>query len=666
MLIDLNTLTRELPALDGVSVDRLCESLAALGFPVDDVKVLDGSVVLDVDVTSNRGDAQSHRGIARDLAAKLDMQLSPMPYVSLVEGEPLLSIKLEALEVVPVYSAALLNMDPSSNFVPDAVKAFLASVNIGTKGLSAVDASNEVLHLYGQPTHVFDADLIQGDIAVRWAKNEESIVTIDMLKHKLTSKDLIIADGIGPIAMAGLIGGNRTKVSATTRRLLLESAFFDSSTVQAMSYRHGLHTDASQRFGRGADPHFAVMARNLLVKRLQDWAGASLQSAWMLGSIPLGTNVVYMPWTLLDRVAGYDIARWDAVSLLKRLGCSVVSEQNDGLTVKAPSWRHDLLIAADLVEEILRLKGYEEIPSVLPQLYSAPVELAPDYVKRRNLASRLADLGFFQTVTMSFVGPRESASCRNDVVGDSSEFRTLQNPLSENYSVMRNSLLPDLVRVVKLNLEHGLKEARFFEIAPVFEANFDKSIAEIWTLGIVWSGESGGNDPLSSVRDISKAEGKSFLIGILKTLGVTDAVIQSFDNWQILDSKGGFNRCLGWQFEIPISLIPNKDWRIIPKFVPFSKFPTMERDLSLIVDLNQSYHSLRNVIVAAMNNIGAPLHDLKCIDVFRHKSLPYGRQAWLLRLYFQSVDHTLTKEEVDSWMDLVLATVKPLGAELRG
>ena len=666
MLINLNTVLNELPALKDISVDKLCEDLAALGFPVDEVKACNGSTVLDIDVTPNRGDAQSHYGIARDLAAKLGMQLRSVPRPSVVEGEPALFVRLEALGVAPVYSTAVLEVEPINNdVVPETVKALLSSLNVSVKGLPAVDASNEILHLYGQPTHAFDADLVQGDISVRWARDGESLVTMDMVERRLTDKDLIIADSVGPISMAGLIGGNSTKVSATTRRLMLESAFFDPRTVRAMSYRHDLHTDASQRFGRGVDPEFAIVARDLLVCRLQDWAGARLQSAWTVGNVPLAANTIHMPWTLLDLVVGYRIDRFEVVYLLQLLGCIVYS-YSDKLIVKTPSWRHDLNIAVDLVEEILRLKGYETIPLVIPQLHSAPVQFASDYIKRRSLTSRLASLGFFQTVTMSFVGSGESCDSEKEETSNRSELRTLKNPLSENYSVMRESLLPDLVRVAKLNLERGVKEVRFFEIAPVFKTCCDKSIEEIWTLGIVWGGESGGNDPLSKVRDIGKVDGKSFLIGILKSIGVTDASMLGFDNWQMFGYKDGFKKRLGWQFEIPIYLIPNKDDRVIPKFVPFSRLPIMERDLSLIVSLDQSYNTLRNAVVNAMNDVGAPLHDLRCVDVFRHKSLPHGRQAWLFRLCFQAVDHTLTKEEVDSWMDLALATVKSFGAELRG
>ena len=171
---------------------------------------------------------------------------------------------------------------------------------------------------------------------------------------------------------------------------------------------------------------------------------------------------------MLDRVAGYPIEHGAAAAYLRRLGCTVREDQ-DGLRVQPPTWRHDLTLPDDLAEEVLRLNGYEAIPSVLPPLDCDPVALAPDYLKRRRLALRLANLGFFQTVTLGFVDPLEDKEGHS--LGDRPELRTLKNPLGEDYSLMRGTLLRDLARVAQLNLERGAKEVRLFEIAPVFEAH---------------------------------------------------------------------------------------------------------------------------------------------------------------------------------------------------
>jgi phenylalanyl-tRNA synthetase beta chain len=427
-----------------------------------------------------------------------------------------------------------------------------------------------------------------------------------------------------------------------------------------MAHRHGLHTDASQRFGRGADPQFARVGRDLLAQRLQAWSGARLQSAWAVGSLPAAGTEIRLPWAMLDRVAGYPIEHGAAVTYLRRLGCAV-REEGEGLSVLAPSWRHDLTLPDDLAEEVLRLNGYENIPSVLPPLDSAPVALAPDYLKRRKLALRLANLGFFQTVTYGFVDPLEDKEGHS--IGDRPELRTLRNPLGEDYSLMRGTLLRDLAAAAQLNLERGAKEVRLFEIAPVFAAHPGQPMTETWSLGLVWGGAVGGEDPLSPVRMIGKPEGQSFLIGVLKSIGVPDAAIRDFKRWQLASWETGAKEPAGWQFEIPLAEIPDEAERIIPKFTPFSRYPVVERDLSLLVDLAQPYDALRDAVAAAL--AAAPLQELKCVDVFRHKSLPKGRQAWLMRLRFQAADRTLTGEAVDGWMAKALDAAKTLGAELR-
>jgi len=662
MLIAIDALCEELTGLAGTAIPELCELLAGLGFPVDGVDASGTSPVLDLDVTANRGDAQSHRGVARDLAAKLGAALKPLEHRPLPMGEALVPIRLEAGAAGPYYSTAVLELAGQGS-TPEPVRRFLAAMGSTAKGLPAVDASNELLHRFGHPTHAFDADLIQGAVRVRWAREGERIVTLDGVERRLTPKDLLIADDAGPIGMAGLMGGDTTKVSAGTRRVLLESAWFDPRTIRAMAHRHGLHTDASQRFGRGADPAFAPVARDLLAQRLQDWAGARLVSAWAVGDGPAKAGSIDLPWTLLDRVAGFPVDPGDARAILERLGCACRAE-GAGLRVLPPSWRHDLSLPDDLAEEVLRVIGYDAIPTLLPPMDSAPLPLAPDYLKRKRLAVRLANLGFFQTVTLGF-GDAQEARDGHDL-GDHPELRTLRNPLGEDYSVMRGTLLRDLGRVARLNLERGAKEVRFFEIAPVFQAHPGRPMTETWTLGLVWGGVSGGEDPLSRERQLADPEGQSHLIGVLDAIGVPREAVHAFRRWRLAGPEGSARPTAGWQFEIPIDGIPDPGERIIPTFTPFSRFPVVERDLSLLVGLDQPYLALHSALDKAVRQAGAPLQELRCVDVFRHKSLPAGRQAWLLRLRFQAMDRTLTGEEVDAWMANALAAARSLGAELRG
>lgn len=660
MLIELGALKQELPALAGMAVPELCELLAGLGFPVDGVEAVDGTQVLDVDITANRGDAQSHRGIARDLAAKLGAVPAPLVRERPADGEALLPIRLEAGDAAPFYATAVLELGKAQG-TPAAVKAFLAALGAGAKDMPAVDASNELLLRYGHPTHAFDADRLQGFLAVRWARDGETLVTLDGVERTLTPRDLLIADAAGPVALAGLMGGDGTKVTPATRRVLLESAWFDPRTVRAMAHRHGLHTDASQRYGRGADPAMAPVARDLLAQRLRDWAGARLLSAWSVGAMPAPKGPVELPWSMVDRIAGCPVDPGKASDLLRALGCGL-EPMPGGARVLPPTWRHDLALPEDLAEEVLRLLGYDGIPSTLPPLESSPEPLSPEYLKRRKLASRLANLGFFQTVTLGFGDPLEDQEGHD--MGDDPALRALSNPLGEDYSLMRGTLLRDLDKVARLNLEKGARDVRFFEIAPVFEARPGQPLKETWTLGLVWGGEMGGEDPLTPPRKLAGSEGRSRLQGVLDALGVPAAAVASFDRWAFTGWEGGNRVGLGWHFEVPIAAIPDGGERVIPRFEPFSRFPTVERDLSLLVGLDQPYGPLKEAMEAAL--AGAPLQDLRCVDVFRHKNLPPGCQAWLLRLRFQAMDRTLTGDEVETWVLSALAAAQGLGARLRG
>lgn len=645
MRYHLHALRQELPALVDLSLAEVCDLLPALGFPVDGVEDRERDPILELDVTANRGDAQSHRGLARDLAARLCATLAPLPHLPLAEGEALFPIRLEA-EACPIYATAILDLGAAQATPEDAV-ALLAAMGANAKQLAAVDASNELLHRYGHPTHAFDADTLKGALIVRWGREGERLVGLDGVERKLTVEDLVIADEVGPLALAGVMGGDATKVTAATRRVLLESAYFDPRVVRRMAHRHGLHTDASHRFGRGADPAMATVARDLLAARLMAWAGARLAGAWTAGAMPAARPAVGLAQGLLNRIAGEALPLEEAEACLTRLGCRV-TQGRDGLQVQPPTWRHDLAISEDLAEEVLRLRGFDRLGSALPPLEGPPQPLDPGYLQRRRVAARLAQVGFFQTVTYGFVDPDEPA------LGDDPAGRILANPLGQEYSLMRGTLLRSLREAALANLAQGAREVRLFEIAPTHRATAEGPV-EAWTLGLLWAGQAGGDDPLSPVRSLAPEEGRAFLLGVLDDLGALAQPVPLMEDGP-----------LGWMVELPLAALPPVSERIIPPFQPFSRFPRVERDLSLLVDLAQGYRELSEAMTAALRAAAGPVfQDLRCVDVFRHKSLPAGRQAWLMRMRFQAFDRTLTGEEVDAWVVAALEAARAHGAELR-
>lgn len=673
MRYHLHALRQELPALTDLSLAEVCDLLPSLGFPVDGVEDREHDPILELDVTANRGDAQSHRGLARDLAARLGATLAPLPHAPLVEGEALFPIRLEA-EACPIYATAILDLG-SAQATPEDAVALLAAMGANAKQLAAVDASNELLHRYGHPTHAFDADTLKGALIVRWGRAGECLVGLDGVERKLTAEDLVIADEAGPVALAGVMGGDATKVTAATRRVLLESAYFDPRVVRRMAHRHGLHTDASHRFGRGADPAMATVARDLLASRLMAWAGARLVGAWTAGVMPAGRSAVVLAEDLLTRIAGEAIPLEEAEAWLVRLGCRV-TRVGAGLQAEPPTWRHDLAIPEDLAEEVLRLRGFDRLGSALPPLEGPPQPLDPGYLQRRRVAARLAQVGFFQTVTYGFVNPNEGKGFAQK---DDPEGRTLLNPLGQEFSLMRGTLLRSLRDAALTNLARGAQDVRLFEIAPVYRSR-PGGPQEEWMLGLLWAGQVGGEDPLTPVRPMVREEGRSHLIGVLEDLGVSPEKLEGLvrDKWairpvrashidihrddQTLDQDADF----GWMVELPLAALPPVSERIIPSFQPFSRFPRVERDLSLLVDLAQGYRGLAEAMADALRTCAGPIfQDLRCVDVFRHKSLPAGRQAWLMRMRFQAFDRTLTGEEVDGWVATALEAARAHGAELR-
>ncbi|MBL0210176.1 MAG: phenylalanine--tRNA ligase subunit beta [Holophagaceae bacterium] len=640
MLLSVNALQKELPAVSKVPLKDLCDLIASLGFPIDDVAQSGTGPVLDVDITANRGDVMSHRGLARDLAAKLGQDLSPVDLDPLEEGEALVPIRLEA-DACPLYSTAVLTLGAMQT-TPEDVRQFLASLGSNAKDMAAVDASNELLHRYGHPTHAFDADKLRGGIVIRHAAAGEKITTLDGVERTLTEKDLVIADDRGPIALAGLMGGESTKVDLDTRRVLLESAWFEPRVVRAMARRHGLHTDASHRFGRGADPSMARIARDLLAARLKQWAWASLDGAWTEGEEPGPAKPISLTKDLLHRIAGEPLSMEDAALKLQRLGCEVEAN-HVALRALPPSWRHDLALPEDLAEEVLRLRGYDLIPSTLPPVKSDPEPLAAEYQQRQGVARRLACLGFFQTVTLGFISPEADAEFAGTPAGG----RTLGNPLGYEYSILRGSLLSSLKHAAEYNLRQGAREVRLFEIAPTFHSA-PGGPEERSTLGIVWAGETGGLDPLTPKGPVQPAA----LQGILAALGVHGAPAQ------VRVLEGGLLAA-----EVALADLPAASGRVIPPFQGFSRFPSVERDLSLVVPFGLSFGRLAETIQGAL--MGTPLHTLTCVDIYRGKGLPDGHQAWLLRLIFQG-DRTLTGDEVDVWVGSALEAARSLKAELRG
>ena len=623
MRVPLSVLQKEIPGRV-LSLDQVRQYLPMLGFPIENIETHSGDTLLDIETTANRSDVLSMRGLARDLAAKLGTNLGSLPTATMPKGAAGFPIRLDS-PLCSLYAAACVELG-SSRYIPYDTTKFLELMGSSSKELASVDASNECLYRYGQPTHAFDLDTLQGPILVRGAQAGESFTGLDGLTRHLTPQDLVIADQAGPIALAGVIGGDRTKVTSRTRRLLIESALFDPVSVRTTAHRYNLHTEASNRFGRGVDPALVIPIRDLLAHTIAEWTQGQVGSAWEVGAVPKKTSMISMPLALLERMAGRRISPQDAIAHLEHLGASVVSEEGT-LKVTPPSWRHDLTLAEDLVEEILRLEGYEYIESVVPSLEADPLPMPVEYMRRQRLSEQLAHMGFFQTLTLGFHSPSEETTPESEHVG-----RRLSNPLGEDYSILRSSVLPALKNIALHNMRNGQTEVRLFEIAPVYQSQPSGPRAVV-TLALVWGGHMGGEDALTPAQVITPLH----LMGLTRTLGLVDV--------RVINLGEGL---LGFETPLPVSKTPSSP--LIPPYVPFSRHPRVQRDLSLLVPQETTYGSVESALKKALPS--ACKH-LRCVEVYQGKGIPEGQVAWLVRFQFQA-DRSLTTEEVDGWMKVAV------------
>ncbi len=421
--------------------------------------------VLELEITSDRGYALSHRGVARELGIAFglpytdpaDVELPP-----LADGYP---VRVEDPTGCSRYVAREISgLDPAAP-VPPRLASRLALAGMRSISL-AVDVTNAVLLSLGQPLHAFDRDKLQGPIVVRRAVAGETIVTLDGEERTLESSDLVIADDAGPVAVAGVMGGARTEVSAQTTRVLLESACFDPTSIARTARRLGLPSEASRRYERGVDPALAPYAAEVAVRMLTELGGATAE--------PRGTDIdattppaaVRLPLTEAERLVGRPYTAEVQTARLTSLGCTV-TPAGDALEVVPPTWRFDLGRPADLVEEIARLEGYETIPVRLPRAVAGRGLTTPQRLRRR-VADALADAGFTEVLLLPFLAG--DVADRLGLVADDPRRAAprVANPLAEDERELRTTLLPGLLTATARNVGRGNADVALAETGTVF------------------------------------------------------------------------------------------------------------------------------------------------------------------------------------------------------
>lgn len=490
MKFDLAWVTEHLR--DIPEADELAERLTASGFLVELREKVGSGEVWDVEVTTNRPDAMSHRGLAREAAVAVGTALAPLA-IDLSEAEPaaceLAAVEVSAPELCPRYVARVVRgvrMVPS----PEALQRRLE--RCGVRPINAVvDATNYVLLDLGQPLHAFDLHRLAGSrIVVRRAAAGEELTTLDGLRRRLEPTDLVIADGERAVALAGIMGGADSEIGEGTTDVLIESAHFDPLAVRRTARRLGMHTEASHRFERGSDPEIAGVACDAAAATIARLAG---------GEVSRGRIDVYeRPWharrlvldvQALSAFAGLEIERAQAAAILDGLG---FTPQGDGqrLSVTVPSHRVDVERVADLYEEVMRHVGYGAVPARLPVLEAAPGHRHPNWelVDRGREAAIAA--GLMEVITWAFIDPAVDALV-DDLPGCPGPPLMMTNPLSRTQAALRRSLLPGLLEAARSSLNRGERSLAMFEQGRVF-AGLDAVPREAERVAVALTGERDG------------------------------------------------------------------------------------------------------------------------------------------------------------------------------
>src|SRR5271165_223527 len=447
---------------------RLAEDLTGVGIAVEGISGFGPDTVFEMEIGTNRPDAMNHYGVAREAAAIYDLPLKALSGFRLpasANAATSFPITVEEPQLCPRFSARVIR---GTKIKASPGKLAHRLQLLDQRPISnAVDATNYVLWEMGKPTHVFDMDLLEGGrLIIRHASEGEKLKTLDGVVRSLNSEDLVVADGKKAVGLAGVMGGFDTMITDKTRNILIESAWWDPLTVRKTSRRHGLHTDASHRFERGADFESTILSCDLVAKLILESGGGELAGDVVdVVSRTLDQAPVVLRVSEVQRILGGNLDAGEIFRILKKLGFGLIPEgqQDAEFRVQIPSWRLDVEREIDVIEEIARLHGYDKFENTLPT-YSGAVVEAPHAAVDAAFRERALALGYDEAVSLTFISHADA-----ETFSSGTTVLELENPLSEEASVMRTSLVPGMLDMLAWNLNRDVAEARLFEMGSTYQ-----------------------------------------------------------------------------------------------------------------------------------------------------------------------------------------------------
>jgi phenylalanyl-tRNA synthetase beta chain len=704
---------------------RLADDLTNVGAAVEGITGEGENTVFEMEVTSNRPDEMNHYGLAREAAAIYDAPLKPIqPKLSSVvmanpwgtQGSGAGSASSRAVDPGSVKAA------PSrSGSVATAVRTSTASssgaafpIEIGEAALcprftarairnvsiapspervihrlglldqrpinNAVDATNYVLWEIGKPTHVFDLDLLEGGrIVVRHARQGETLRTLDGVERKLTTEDLVVADGKKPVGLAGVMGGFDTMITEKTKNILIESAWWDPILVRKMARRHGLHTDASHRFERGADFESTILSVDRVAELILSSGGGELYGdvvdviAQRVDQAPVELRIADV-----HRILGKKLPTEEIFRILDKLGFGLMPERGGefDFKVRIPSWRLDVEREIDLIEEIARAHGYNNFPNTLPSFSGGVVE-HPEAKKDVKVRSSLLALGYNEAVSLTFIS-RQHATAFSDA-----HPIELENPLSAEASIMRTSPIPGMLDMLAYNLNRGVDNVRLFEMGNIYEYSGGNA-AETKRASIGATGHALVPSVNQSGRAYSFYDLKGDVETLLQRFEYTalhfDAQVSNYYHpgraaravmdGDVVAQFGQLHPEIAAQRklrqdvfvgEIHLDRLYQHDLRRI-QYETLARYPAVERDFSFLFDDAVIFERIQAAVSALEIE---ELRGFEPVEIFRGGAVPKGKYSLLLRATLRSNERTLREDEVAGWSARIIKALEASGGSLR-
>jgi len=639
------------------------------GAPLDKALNLENDFIFDVAVTPNRPDCLSHIGIAREIGAILAQHVQ-MPEISLTEikekADKHIKIQIESIDGCPRYSARLIKnvkVGESPGWLVQRLEAVgMRSIN------NVVDVTNYVLMETGHPLHAFDYDLIRGKkIVVRESMERETFTTLDDKQRELKAGTVLICDGKGPVAIGGIMGGVNSEVSINSTNVLLESAYFNPERIQISSRYLGLSTEASQRFERGADPNGNIYALNRAAQLINELCGGEI-FAGVVDAYPrpVQPRQILLQVDQINNLLGTALTAVEMSEILESIDLTV---ENNRVTI--PTFRPDLQGVADLAEEIARLYGLENIPPSRLITIDYQVGMNEFDVFVNQIKEMLAGYGLQEVITSSMV----NSQLWDELTGQ--KMYPILNPISKDLDGLRNSLLPSLAQVMEYNRNRKYSNLKLFEINRIYlpPRDFHQQPQEELHLAIALTGKRDGNLWYSSgelfdfydIKGLAQLIGDKISLDNCQFISYSDSVIQE-DGLALVqgnDQLGIIGRlslkiAARFEFDNPVyvaefqlqKLFENR--KIDKKYQPIPRFPAVERDLALMVDENLAAAELVEVM---RREGGSWLTKVEIFDVYQGKQIPAGKKSLAFHFNFQSLERTLTEQEINEQMNTIFEAV---------